>query len=372
MTRSQRFVTLGLAVLGVTSFCPAAWAAEEDVWRTHMLGAQQAFRERNFLKAEVELQAAIKVAEAAQPQDDRLIESLGSLVMAYVAQGKYEPALEPAKRIVEVQEKKLGPTHLGVAAALNDLGGLYKDQKKFDEAEPLFKRAGSILEGKTAPRELLLKGMVQYNLCEMYRDQKKLDEAEKAGKEALAIREAVFGPGKPAVGDTLRTLASVYTAAGKFADAEAAYRGALAIRSKTQGWNRPVMVESLIDVAEACAAQDKNEDAERSFRDALRLGQEGLGKSDGLRADACEKYAKLLRKLKRDDEAVKAEEAAKAIREAIEKAQQQPAADTPAPAPAVKAKAAAKPAATKPPATKPPAEKAAPVKPAAEKPAAEK
>ncbi len=367
MTRSQRFVALGLAVLGVTALCSAAWAAEPDVWRTHMEGARQAFRERNYLKAEVELQAAVKVAEAAEPPDDRLIESLGSLVMAYVYQGKYEPALEPAKRIVEVQEKKLGPTHLGVAAALNDLGGLYKDQKKFDEAEPIFKRAASILQGKTSPRELVLMAMVQHNLCEMYRDQKKLDEAEKAGKEALSIRESVLGAQKPAVADTLRVLASVYVAAGKSAEAEAAYRGALAIRSKSQGWNRPVMVESLVDVAGACAAQDKNEEAERYFKEALRLGQEGLGRNDGLRADACEKYAKLLRKLKRDDEAVKAEEAAKAIREALEKAQQQPAADTAAPAPAVKAKPAAKPAATKPAAEKPAAEKAAPEKPAAEK-----
>src|SRR6266545_7415902 len=66
--------------------------------------------------------------------------------------GKYSEAVALAQGQVESLEKKYGPAHRDVGAALNNLAQLYGSQGRDAEAEPLFKRAIAILE-KTAGLE---------------------------------------------------------------------------------------------------------------------------------------------------------------------------------------------------------------------------
>ena len=63
--------------------------------------------------------------------------------------GKYAEAVALAQGQVESLEKQFGPAHRDVGAALNNLAQLYGSQGRDAEAEPLFRRAITILE-KTA------------------------------------------------------------------------------------------------------------------------------------------------------------------------------------------------------------------------------
>ena len=53
---------------------------------------------------------------------------------------------ERFQRALAIREKRLGPDHADTATSLNNLAGLYHDQGRYGEAEPLFRRALAIRE----------------------------------------------------------------------------------------------------------------------------------------------------------------------------------------------------------------------------------
>jgi hypothetical protein len=63
--------------------------------------------------------------------------------------GKYAEAVALAREQVESLEKKYGPAHRDVGAALNNLAQAYGNQGRDGEGEPLFKRSIAILENRT-------------------------------------------------------------------------------------------------------------------------------------------------------------------------------------------------------------------------------
>lgn len=85
-----------------------------------------------------------------------------------------------------------GPDHPSVASALNNLASLYKEQARYGDSEPLYKRA-------------------------------------------LAIREKTLGRDHPDVAQSLNNLADLYSALGRHADAEPLYERALASTPQQKG-----------------------------------------------------------------------------------------------------------------------------------------
>ncbi len=81
--------------------------------------------------------------------------------------------------------------------------------------------------------------------AELYRDQGKYAEAEPLYRRALAIDEKALGPEHPDVGQSLNNLAEGYHSQGRYAEAEPLYKRALAIFEKALGPEHP-------DVATAC------------------------------------------------------------------------------------------------------------------------
>ena len=63
--------------------------------------------------------------------------------------GKYSEAIPVAQRLLADMETAHGPVHRDVAASLNNLALLYGDQGRDADAEPLYKRALTILEKVT-------------------------------------------------------------------------------------------------------------------------------------------------------------------------------------------------------------------------------
>ena len=97
--------------------------------------------------------------------------------------GKYAEAAALAQGQVESLEKKYGPAHRDVGAALNNLAQIYGSQGKDGEAEPLFKRSIAILE-KTA-------GL----------DSPEIASAIEAARSRTARSTFAWGSCSPAIGD---------------------------------------------------------------------------------------------------------------------------------------------------------------------------
>ena len=73
-----------------------------------------------------------------------LAATLNNLAERYKEEGRYADAEPLYKRVLAINEKARGPDHLSVALALNDLAELYRGQGRYADAEPLYKRSLAI------------------------------------------------------------------------------------------------------------------------------------------------------------------------------------------------------------------------------------
>ena len=64
-------------------------------------------------------------------------------------QGKYAEAIPYAQTVIKLAEEEFGESHQHVAIGLNNLAQLYRAQGRYDEVEPLVKRALAIDEKNT-------------------------------------------------------------------------------------------------------------------------------------------------------------------------------------------------------------------------------
>ena len=70
-----------------------------------------------------------------------LAATLNNLAELYKEEGRYADAEPLCKRALAIREKALGPDHADVAQSLNNLADLYSAQGRHADAEPLYKRA---------------------------------------------------------------------------------------------------------------------------------------------------------------------------------------------------------------------------------------
>jgi CHAT domain-containing protein/Tfp pilus assembly protein PilF len=191
--------------------------------------------------------------------------------------GKYAEAVALAQGQVESLEKKFGPAHRDVGAALNNLAQLYGSQGRDGEAEPMFKRAIAILE-KTAGSESPENAAALNNLAALYQRQERYAEAEPLFKRALAIREKSVGLGHPDVAQSLNNLATHYVKMGRQTDAEPLFRRALAIYEKVAGPEHPAVATVLNNLGQVAKDQQQFAKAEPLIKRSLAIREKVLGR----------------------------------------------------------------------------------------------
>jgi tetratricopeptide (TPR) repeat protein len=103
-----------------------------------------------------------------------------------------------------IREKRLGPDHPSVATSLNNLAEVYRNQGRYGDADPLYRRS-------------------------------------------LAILERAFGRDHPLVASTLNNLGVLYDRQGRYAEAEPS---CIATRAVTP---RPTTCNNGMIAAERCS-----------------------------------------------------------------------------------------------------------------------
>ena len=162
-----------LLTAGVISVCLLALAGCATVsWGTAHKEGSKASGRGFYSDAETHYLAALKAIES-EPPDRRLALTLNNLALSYRRQRRYAEAEPLYKRALAVWEKLHGPEHQGVATTLGNLGMLYRDQRKYVEAEPLLKRSLAIREKALPPHHGEL-GISFNNLAILYFDQGRL------------------------------------------------------------------------------------------------------------------------------------------------------------------------------------------------------
>ena len=188
-------------------------------------------------------------------------------------------AVETYKRALRIEEKMLGPDHVSIAETSGLLGAIYDLARKYDSAEPLYRRA-------------------------------------------LAIEEKIT-PDSPSVQNNINMLAIACSGQKKYGEAAALYTRLIDIRTRTQGANYPHLTYDLRVLSEALRNDKRYDDAEPLLRKALALDQATPDHALMVAEDA-DDLAIVLRKMRRAKDAKPFERLAAEIRKSHKSDKQTP------------------------------------------------
>ncbi|WP_417913316.1 tetratricopeptide repeat protein [Candidatus Electronema sp. TJ] len=231
---------------------------------------QMAYQMGEYQQAEEWLAHLLAIREQEGEENAELGLALNDLAGVYADQGRYEEAEPLHKRSLEIREKKLGKDHPDVAESLNNLALLYDSRGRCEEAEPLYKRSLEIWE-KALGKEHPHVAAALNNLAALYDSRGRCEEAEPLYKRSLEIWEKALGKEHPHVAVSLNNLAALYYSQSRYEEAEPLYKRDLEISEKSLGKDHPDVAASLNNLALLYKSQGRYEESEPLYQRALTI-----------------------------------------------------------------------------------------------------
>ena len=253
------------------------------------------------------VQDVTRRSTAAEVSQTRLAESLNWINSAFsgnpedVRTWPRLDALAPHAQAVAQYADATGIT-APTARLMNQLGGLFKTQARYTEAEPLFCRALAIDEKRFGPDHANVAIRLN-NLALLLRETNRHAEAEPLFRRALAIDETSFGPDHPKVATDLNNLAELLKATNRHVEAEPLFRRALAIDEESFGPDHANVAIRLINLAWLLRETNRHAEAEPLYRQALAIFEQSFGPDHPNAATGLNNLAVLLRETNRHAEA---------------------------------------------------------------------
>jgi tetratricopeptide (TPR) repeat protein len=195
---------------------------------------------------------------------------LNNLAEVYREQGKYAEAEPLYRRALEIREQTHEGGHASVASILSNLGQLYTSQGRYSDAERLHRRALEIRQNSLnaeAPNVALS----LFDLAELYRVQAKYGDAEPLFAHARKIFEAAVGPDHTDLAATLNNLALLYADQERYSEAEALYEQSQAILEKSLGPRDPDVATVIENRAALLVRTHRERQAEEFKMRAQRI-----------------------------------------------------------------------------------------------------
>jgi tetratricopeptide (TPR) repeat protein/V8-like Glu-specific endopeptidase len=202
-----------------------------------------------------------------------LMNNLGMYLKEIAEFDKAEPLY---RRALSILEASLGPDHPNVARSLNNLGHLLFKTNHIREAEPLYRRALSIWEASRGPDHPDV-ALSLNNLAALLSGTNRKEEAEPLYRQSLRIWEITFGPDHPDVAISLNNLALLLSETNRKNEAEPLFRRALGIWEASLGTDHPIVATSLGNLALLLSETDRKREAEPLYRRSLRMKETSLG-----------------------------------------------------------------------------------------------
>lgn len=153
---------------------------------------QKTEAEKVYLRA---LELEFSAASPKRP-DLPTVMSASGLLNLYRAQGRLREMEPIFRRLLETQERLLGPRHANVAFTILMLAEMYAEQQKYFEARPLFERALAIQEKNMGPDHPGLIGALSYYAA-LLRKTKEDELAAEIEARIKAIQKKSQRPDRP-------------------------------------------------------------------------------------------------------------------------------------------------------------------------------
>jgi tetratricopeptide (TPR) repeat protein len=234
----------------------------------------------------------------------------------YSDQREYDQAETVLKRAINVREKAVGANNPELVVTLNRLATVYQNEGKYTEAETLIERGLTIREKAFGVNNLNVAISTQA-LADLYRAQKRDAEPEVLLKRAISIEEKALQPSDPAypsISWTRTDLGKLYEDHGRYSDAEPEFIDALRIYQNSPSPNYFNIGDSLYQVAVVFALEGKNAEADSYFKQTLATMEKTMGRDHPFLVPVLETYSALLQNMNRTTEATEMKARAQAIR----------------------------------------------------------
>lgn len=166
-----------------------------------------------------------------------------------------------------------------MAADIAALAALLDGQRKYAEAEQLYRRALAIFERSHGAENYEIAVNLN-NLAANCNAQGRQDEAERLYQRALALKEKLLDAEHPDVAMTLNNLAVFYKAGQRYAEAEPLYQRALAIFEKALGPQHPKVAVCLDNYAGLLRKLGRAGEAQ-ALKDRAKAIRQELGLKSG-------------------------------------------------------------------------------------------
>jgi tetratricopeptide (TPR) repeat protein len=255
-----RFIVLSVAFAALAPAQSNGTQDPDTVWELLITQALDAASSHDYAKSEQMLQQAAQVATRFGPDDARVGSTANNLGLVYRAEKRYADAETAYLRALPVFERVYGAGGLDVANVNFNIANVMFDQGHQSMALPYIRKCLPAFEKLLGPDNLKTATL----LC-MTGDINRLDKNYKAAEGPLRrcadIREAQNGLQNPEFADALYSLAEVYVGEGKYALADSRFTLAEKIRENTLGITSPLLAQTMEDHAALLKQMGRDKDA---------------------------------------------------------------------------------------------------------------
>ena len=216
----------------------------------------------------------------------------------------WREAIGAYRRAIDIVERNFGPADERLVGYVLNLATVHMDRARFADADRTVARAAAIiaqrpsLDSRSRSRSLTIRAGV-------LAVRGKHREAEALLQEALAIaRSSPDGLRETAA--ALNNLGVTLGLRGDFAGARKYVQRAIDLVETASGREHPELIRPLLNLADSASGQHRYDDAVATIERAMAIAAREPGMSSGLRADLLRRYAVVLRKAGRKEEAKRA------------------------------------------------------------------
>ncbi len=191
---------------------------------------------------------------------------------------------------------------LDVCETLDNLAGLYCDQGREQEAQPLIRQAIIIRQRNLSKdRSEAIKGLIEY--AEQQAKLKRFQEAELLMKEALEMTESFYGRNDIQVAHLLKKMSQILISDSRPADAIPYMERALCIKSLVYGDQDERVVAALRNLGDLYVWVGRGPQAAACYEDALETSKKLHGEDSLEAASDLHKLAFIYRNIETHDKA---------------------------------------------------------------------
>ena len=210
--------------------------------------------------------------------------NLAVLLSGYEDEASRREALRLGLIALEAYRRRLGPDHLDVAQAHNNVGATYFFLEDYDRAATHYRRALDLRRRRLGDHPLVAN--TESNLANLLHDQGRFSEAVPLFQDAIRIWRTTLRPDHPLVSTGLYGLAKSLRDLGRLAEAEQAATESLSIDRASLPLDHPYLADGLLGLAEIHTRQGRLSVAEADYRAALAIYDRRPETSDADRATA--------------------------------------------------------------------------------------